>query len=84
VNRVLLPINTVEHYKCDDVEVIAISEIYRVFVGVCFVSGGRITQPSTDIIGQVVIGRIVFLSSSDETDNGQCYALFSVKIKEVV
>jgi hypothetical protein len=64
---------------CGDVEVIAISEIYRAFIGVYFVSGGRITQPSTDIIGQIVTGRIVFLSISGETDNGQYYGLFSVK-----
>jgi hypothetical protein len=89
----LLPVNTEEHYKmymeniecdCGEVEVIAISEIYRVFVGVYFVSGGRITQPSPDIIGQVVTGRIAFLSIGGETDNGQCSALFSDKTKEVM
>jgi hypothetical protein len=67
---------------CGDVEVIAISEIYRAFVGVYFVSGDLITQPSPDITGQIVTGRIVFLSISCETDNGQYYGLFSIKTKE--
>jgi hypothetical protein len=61
-----------------NVEVIAISEICKAFVNVYFVSEGRITQRST-VIGQVVAGRIVILSISGEVDNGQSYALFSVR-----
>jgi hypothetical protein len=48
------------------------------FARVCFVSGGRITQPLTDVIGQVVIEGIVFLFISGETPVPNV-VLFSIK-----
>jgi hypothetical protein len=53
-----------------NVEIIAISEICKVSVTVCFVSYGQISQKLTVIVGQVVNERNLSLLFNSKLDKG--------------
>jgi hypothetical protein len=55
-----------------NIKTITVSEIYKVSVGVHFVSEGQITKPPTDVVVQVGTKRKVSLLFSGIMDNDCC------------
>jgi hypothetical protein len=62
-----------------NVEIIAISKIYKVFVIVYLVTEGQVTQPPAVSVCQIVSKRNTILLSCGEIDNEHCYGLLPVK-----
>jgi uncharacterized protein (UPF0248 family) len=65
-----------------NVEIVSISEIYKVSVIVYFVTEGQITQPPAVRVCQIVSKRNTILLFGGELDNDHCYGLLPVKEKE--
>jgi hypothetical protein len=65
----------------NNVEIIAVSEIYKCVSGF-LMSEDPISQPPTVTVGQVAIERNVPLLFSGELDSGHCNVLLQVEKKE--
>jgi hypothetical protein len=66
---------------CGNVEIIAISGIYKVFVGVYFASEGQITEPLTVMVQDVAVTKMSLLFN-DGSDNGHYDEVFPVGKKK--